>query len=210
MHSKKLEDTELWKAYRTKTDPDARRCLWVKEIYGAAANYLLDVRKTFPNYTLHDETHILNVLEAMGGLLGDQISRLSVGEMELLILAASLHDLGMVYTEEEKERCYQDEEAYSKFLRMYRPELLACSVEEWKEEDQQWYLRTLHPFRLWDVLENEQWSELFKNAPLEIVPKACILAVCQAHGEKPEELHKNKKLEYLAADDVDPLFSRTQ
>lgn len=206
MHSKNLEDTKLWKAYKTKNKSDASRSLWVKEIYGAAANYLLDVRKTFPNYTLHDETHILNVLEAMGGLLGDQISLLTVGEMELLILAASLHDLGMVYTEEEKKRYYQDEEACSKFLRTYRPELLGCSVEEWKAEDQQWYLRTLHPFRLWDVLENEQWSELFKHAPLEIVPKACILAVCQAHGEKPEELHNNKKLEYLAADDVDPLF----
>lgn len=206
MHSKNLEDTELWKAYKTKINSEDRRSLWVKEIYGAAANYLLDVRKTFPNYTLHDETHILNVLEAMGGLLGDQISLLTVGEMELLLLAASLHDLGMVYTEEEKKRYYQDEEACSKFLRTSRPESLGCSVEEWKAEDQQWYLRTLHPFRLWDVLENEQWSELFKNAPLEIVSKDCILAVCQAHGEKPEELHNNKKLEYLAADDVDPLF----
>ena len=74
MHSKNLEDTELWKAYKTKINSEDRRSLWVKEIYGAAANYLLDVRKTFPNYTLHDETHILNVLEAMGGLLGDQIS----------------------------------------------------------------------------------------------------------------------------------------
>lgn len=210
MHSKNLEDTELWKAYKSKINSEDRRCHWVKEIYGAAANYLLDVRKTFLNYTLHDETHILNVLEAMGGLLGDQISLLTVGEMELLILAASLHDLGMVYTEEEKKRYYQEEEACSKFLRTYRPELLGCSVEEWKAEDQQWYLRMLHPFRLWDVLETEQWSELFKNAPLEIVPKACILAVCQAHGEKPEELHNNKKLEYLAADDVEPLFSRTQ
>lgn len=206
MHSKNLENTELWKAYKTKINSDARRSLWVEEIYEAAANYLLDVRKTFPNYTLHDETHILNVLDGIGGLLGDQISRLSVGEMELLILAASLHDLGMVYTEKEKKRYYQDEEACSKFLRTYRPELLGCSVEEWKAEDQQWYLRTLHPFRLWDVLENEQWSELFKNAPLEIVSKDCILAVCQAHGEKPEELHSNRGLQYLAADDVDPLF----
>lgn len=206
MHSKNLEDTELWKAYKTKNNSDVSRSLWVEKIYEAAANYLLNVRKTFPNYTLHDETHILNVLDGMGGLLGDQISLLSVSEMELLILAASLHDLGMVYTEEEKKRCYQDEEACRKFLRTYRPELLGCPVEDWKAEDRQWYLRTLHPFRLWDVLENEQWSELFKNAPLEIVSKDCILAVCQAHGEKPEELHSNRGLQYLAADDVDPLF----
>ncbi|MCI8365114.1 MAG: hypothetical protein HFG34_09230 [Eubacterium sp.] len=206
MHSKKLEDTMLWNAYQAKNNSDDRRSLWVKEIYEAAAKYLLDVRKTFPNYTLHDETHILNVLDAIGGLLGDQISQLAVGEMELLILAASLHDLGMVYTEEEKERYYHDEEACRKYLRTYRSELLGCPVEDWKEEDRQWYLRTLHPFRLWDALENEHWSELFKNAPLEIVSKECILAVCQAHGEKPEELRSNRELQYLTADDVDPLF----
>lgn len=71
--------------------------------------------ETFQNYTLHDETHILNVLDAMGGLLGDRIEQLTVGEIELLILAACLHDLGMVYTEDEKQRCFQDEEACRKF-----------------------------------------------------------------------------------------------
>jgi len=33
----------------------------------------------------------------MGGLLENQVTQLTVGEMELLILAAGLHDLGMVY-----------------------------------------------------------------------------------------------------------------
>lgn len=126
VHSKKLEETALWKAYQDQITCGSTRAIWVKEVHEAAATYMLDVRKTFQNYTLHDETHIINVLDAMGGLLGNQISKLTVGEMELLILAASLHDLGMVYTEIEKKRHYDDTEACRKFLKEYCPEFLDC------------------------------------------------------------------------------------
>lgn len=206
IHSKILEETALWKVYDKEAGSESRRRSWVREIYEAAAKYMLDVRSTFQNYTLHDETHILNVLDAMGGLLGDRISQLTVGELELLILAACLHDLGMVYTDREKQRWYQNETACKKFLREYKPELLGISADAWPEDVCQWYLRTLHPFRIPEVLRNKEWKELFDKRPLESVPKDCILAVCKAHGEKPKELSINRNLEYLSANDVDPLF----
>ena len=80
VHSKKLEETALWKEYTKRNDVDCERYVWVNAVYEYAANYLKDVRRTFGNYTLHDETHILNVLEALGGVLGNQITNLSVGE----------------------------------------------------------------------------------------------------------------------------------
>ncbi len=104
VHSKTLEETALWKSYQKKVTSERTRGNWIKEVYETAVKYMIDVRQTFQNYTLHDGTHIINVLDAMGGLLGDQISKLTVGEMELLILAASLHDLGMAYQDEEKQR----------------------------------------------------------------------------------------------------------
>ena len=61
--AKKIEETALWKEYTKRNDVDCERQIWVKDVYGYAANYLKDVRRTFGNYTLHDETHILNVLE---------------------------------------------------------------------------------------------------------------------------------------------------
>jgi hypothetical protein len=206
VHSKNLEETKLWMSYQEKTVSSQERSRWVKEVYEAAAKYLLDVRLTFQNYTLHDETHILNVLDAMGGLLGDKIGQLSVGEMELLILAACLHDIGMVYTEEEKQNCYEDETSCKKFLRKYCPELLGRPAQEWTEDIRKWYLRTLHPFRLADVLQNEAWKELLDRRPLDAVPKRCMIAVCQAHGENPTDLCHNSDLEYLSADEADPLF----
>lgn len=205
-HSKILKDTALWQAYQSKVLSDEKRRSWIKEVYESAVTYMLDVRVTFGNYTLHDETHILNVLDAIGGLLGNQIERLTAGEIELLILSACLHDVGMVYTDEEKNRCYQDETACKKFLREYCPELLGCPALEWPEDIRKWYLRTLHPFRLHEVLQNEAWKELFDECPLEVVPKRCIIAVCQAHGQNPAELLHNRDLKYLAANDAEPLF----
>lgn len=206
IHSNNLEETALWKTYQNKIDPGSTRAGWVKEVYAAAVKYMVDVRQTFQNYTLHDKTHIINVLDAMGGLLGNRIHELTVGETELLILAACMHDLGMVYTDEEKKRHYDDTEACSKFLREYCPEYLDCPVEDWTEDIRQWYLRTLHPFRIPEVLQNEAWKELFAHCPLEVVPRRCILSVCKAHGENPEEFSRDRDLDYLAANDTNPLF----
>ncbi len=206
VHSEKLEETALWRTYQGKLSSNDKRSTWVKDMYEAAAKYLMDVRQTFQNYTLHDETHILNVLDAMGNLLGNKIEELSVGEAELLILSACLHDLGMVYTKEEKLRWYQDETSCRKFLREYCPELLGRPAQEWTEDIHMWYLRTLHPFRLPEVLQNPSWRELFANCPLDVIPRRCILAVCQAHGENAAELSNNRDLEYLSASETDPLF----
>jgi hypothetical protein len=52
----------------------------------------------FPEYTLHDEVHLRRVTHLMGVLLQESnaLARLSYIEITLLILAAYLHDVGMV------------------------------------------------------------------------------------------------------------------
>lgn len=205
-HAKQLRDTALWQAYREKASAEGERALWVEKVYDASAAYLSDVRRAFINYTLHDETHVLNVLDAMAGLLGDQISRLTAGELELLILAACMHDLGMVYTDEERQSWLENETECGQFAREYCPELLGCPAEDWPEGTRQWYLRTLHPFRLPEVLQNREWKALMAQRPLEVVSLRCILAVCRAHGEEPESLRGNGDLAYQAASETDPLF----
>ena len=170
IHSKKLEETALWKEYEKEAGSGNKRVIWVKDVYEYAVEYLKDVRRNFDNYTLHDETHILNVLDAMGGLLGDQISCLSVGELELLILVASLHDIGMVYTDEEKNEKYEDIESRKQFLREDYPEFLRSTKEEWTEDMWQSYLRKLHSWRIAEVLNKKVWKELLDQRPLDVVP----------------------------------------
>lgn len=205
-HSRVLEDTRMWKTYLAGLPKDDSRSAWVHQVYDSSTMYLKDVRLTFQNYTLHDETHVLNVLDAMAGILGDQISQLTGGEVELLILVACLHDLGMVYTESEAKQCFSNKKQTREFLRINCPELLGCPVEDWPDSIRQWYLRSLHPFRLPEVLQNEAWREVFSTRPTEIVPKRCIIAVCQAHGEDPKVFSQNSNMEYLEASDADPLF----
>lgn len=205
-HSKELEESVLWKEYEKKASAGSERRTWVKNVYEYATDYLKDVRRNFENYTLHDETHILNVMDAMGGLLGDQISNLSVGELEVLILVASLHDIGMVYTDEEKNEAYEDAENRKKFLREKYQEALGSKKEEWTEDMWQCYLRDLHSWRVAEVLNNRAWNELISQRPLDIVPLNTIVTICEAHGYNPSDMVGERRLDYLPANDVSPLF----
>lgn len=205
-HSRVLEDTAMWKTYLAGLPKGDARSAWIRRVYDSSVEYLKDVRLRFQNYTLHDETHVLNVLDAMAGILGDQISRLTTGEAELLLLAACLHDLGMVYTDDEAAQWFSDKKQTREFLRANCPELLGCPVEDWPDSIRQWYLRSVHPFRLSEVLQNKAWKEIFAACPAKIVSKRHIIAVCQAHGEDPEVFSKSGDMEYLPASDADPLF----
>ena len=64
----------------------------------------------------------------------------------------------------------------------------------------------MHPFRISQVLQHSAWRELFANCPKEIAPYRCILAICQAHGQTPEDFQGSRDMEYLEASDADPLF----
>lgn len=61
--------------------------------------FLGEIRRTAPNYTLHDLTHSVNVIDLMGQLINNK--NLSVFEVVLLIYSALLHDIGMVKLEGE-------------------------------------------------------------------------------------------------------------
>lgn len=205
-HSKTLEETSIWMCYQKKVFSDDKRIQWVKDVYGAAVEYLKDVRTTFGNYTLHDETHVLNVLDAMAGLLGEQISNLSVGEAELLILSACLHDIGMVYTDKEISQLYNNKKICEKFLRENCPEWSGYSYNEWPKDIRLWFLRKQHPFRLPQILQNKEWKVLFDEIPNTAIQKKYIIAVCQSHGEDPKSFIGNSNLKYLEASETDILF----
>lgn len=206
-HPKTLEETALWELYEKKVpEKDSSRRMWVRDVYDNAVTYLKRVCETFPNYTLHDETHVLNVIYAMGAILGDQIDNLSTGEIELLILAAALHDIGMVYDEADRQNAFKDERKCMRFLKENSPELIGVPYTEWSDNTRQWYLRTLHPFRLHEILSTGEWKALFDIRPRDVVPMQNIIAVCQSHGEDISSIKDNALLKYLPAHETVPLF----
>ena len=201
-----LRQTRLWKLYEKKASSE--RQVWTERICAMAAEALKTARDDFPNYTLHDERHILNALYAMGGVLGNQAGNLSADELELLILSASLHDVGMTFTQEERRKALNDRNQSEDFLRKNCPEYLGTLPDEWPHDRRrlkQSYLRSLHPFRVREVLERrEEWRKAFAESPADAVSKETVVAVCKAHGQTPEELRDERALRPRRG--ADPLF----
>ncbi len=113
-----LENTSLFRALgpRAETDDAAT------EIVGALPRFCqeaADRLKAFPTlhgqYTLHDETHCLRVVELMGRLIPkDVLEQLNAAELALLIMSAYFHDQGMVLSDQEL-RNLDDDLAYRVF-----------------------------------------------------------------------------------------------
>ncbi len=95
--AKTLEDTKLWMALQEKDQQGMSALVGaLPDLCEEAASRMKMVPVDFPLYTLHDETHLLRVVEIMGLILGDTIEQLNSLELALLILSAYMHDLGMV------------------------------------------------------------------------------------------------------------------
>ena len=207
-HSKKLRDTRIWEIYSQKVldeDQGYSRLGWVEEVFEVSTNYLSLVRDTFPNYTLHNERHVLNVIDIMGGLLGDQISNLTCAEAELLILVACFHDIGMVYDKDEQKYHFSNTNKFDHFLQQRYPEQYGSTYDELSDDIRRDYLRMLHPFRIAEVLHKNDWKVYFTGAKKRLALEH-IIVVGQAHGEDWGKTSAWASLTCQEDDDVDLLF----
>ena len=78
---------------------DSRFACEIKQLmtlhFEAAKLFLAEGRRPHQNFTLHDITHSMNVVDFMGQLFKD-LSQVSSAELSILIYAALFHDIGMV------------------------------------------------------------------------------------------------------------------
>lgn len=103
--AKKIEDTELWRVLRDLQDDLARPLVEQLPILcQEAADRMKAMPTTSPQYTLHDEIHLLRVTQLMVIVLGETKTVLNSVELILLILAAHFHDQGMVIGDEEYQK----------------------------------------------------------------------------------------------------------
>lgn len=104
-----LASTTLWKrlnkpfANERETEVAKHLATGLSEICRLASDRMTGMSIFHPQFTLHDETHLLRVTELMAKLIPNQVldEILNPVEIALLILAAHYHDTGMVPDVEE-------------------------------------------------------------------------------------------------------------
>ncbi|MBM3216750.1 hypothetical protein FJZ36_17790, partial [Candidatus Poribacteria bacterium] len=102
-----FNDSRFWDELHRKGRNAEELCATIQKFVESARAVLKTILRDMPQFTLHDETHILNVLGIMEGLVPDNVLRkLSNLEIGLCILAAYAHDLGMALPADERDRLY--------------------------------------------------------------------------------------------------------
>lgn len=134
-----LGKTVLYKRLKEKCEKNCQHevLALVSEVGTFAVMRLKTVIKNMPEFTLHDETHIFNMLTIMGKIIpASTLENLSVPDLLMLILSVFLHDIGMA--PEEKyilawknqlpddgydEELLKEKEVFSRFRMTYTHQL---------------------------------------------------------------------------------------
>jgi len=163
----------------------------VGEICDFAINRAKAIRDTFPTYTLHDETHVCNVLRLMESLLGNRIEELTRDETAMLILSACCHDIGMSYNDDDKKDALDNRDRLDKYLDQRPSEYVKAyenGIEDpiLTEEMAQNYFRSIHHERVQDLLYTQEWPPILNGC----VDREDLIMICQSHGENISGLNE--------------------
>lgn len=141
------------------------------------------IRDTFPMFTLHNETHICNVMRLMAELLGNDLDKLTRDETAMLIMSACCHDIGMSCSEEEKKDLLGDIDRLNRYLERNHHEYVkaysAGRAEPVMTDDMiQNYLRSIHHERVMELLNAIEWPRVLRGK----IDREDLICVCQSHG----------------------------
>ncbi len=183
------QEENLWKILEEKSTGDRKFIDSIEEMCDFAIKRDLTIRDTFPNFTLHDETHICNVLRLMDNLLGKEREQLTPEECAMLVLAACYHDIGMSYSKEDRERILKDHDrlnAYldanpSAFIIAYSNDLQHPTMTEEIIQD---YFRAIHHERVSELLVAFEWPTSLRGR----VDRDHLIRVCQSHCQNNSAL----------------------
>ena len=196
-----IRDEKLWKILIQKAredDEDLQPDQRISDEYLSGIKAICDfgvdraktIRDTFPMYTLHDETHICNVLRIMAQLLGDHTDKLTRDEAAMLILAACCHDMGMSYSDQEKQELLDDRDRIDQYLEQHHDEYVKAyktnpDEPTFTDKMLRKYLRSIHHERISELLNRKPWPECLRGK----VDRKDLVRVCQSHGDNPSSLN---------------------
>jgi molecular chaperone HtpG len=106
-----IKECLVYKELLEKSKPDDGLIDKVSHFIQVASPLLdLIVAGPFKEYTLHNRDHAKKVLHIIGVIIGDNIKKLSVLELAILVYSSYLHDLGMCLTSTERKRIIESQE----------------------------------------------------------------------------------------------------
>lgn len=188
-------DEKLWAVLIEKTEKEDRNLpndqqiggeylAGIKIICNFGKDRAITIRNTFPMFTLHDETHICNIMRLMYALLELHSEVLSRDETAMLILAACCHDIGMSYSDNDKSELLADLDRINQYLDDNHSEYVKAYAEggnipKMSDDMIQNYLRSIHHERIVDLLCNFDWPKVLEGK----VDREDLIHVCQSHGK---------------------------
>ena len=185
----------LWSCLKEKAEsedaglPESEKCAesylaGMRTVCDFAVDLAKTIRDFFPMYTLHDETHICNVLRKMAQLLGEQgVAQLSRDEAAMLILAACCHDLGMSCSEEQQLELENDPVRLERYCNDHPGAYV--KMKEQKEGEPlsddllRDFLRAFHHERVLDILTEKEWPTVLNGK----VRRSDLVDICRSHGK---------------------------
>jgi hypothetical protein len=173
-----FKETKLW-AHLEKTEKDHIKIAQVDDLIDYALPLLDRIVETFPTYTLHNGQHQLNILNRMSDLLGKRINTLTSLETVILILGSFFHDIGMVFSDPERDNL-KNEYFFDDFLNKNPAAKLSVSGStELSVEIAEWYCRWIHAKRVWVYLDRKEDKLIWDGLNL----KKGLGEVCVSHNE---------------------------
>lgn len=192
-------DEKLWKKLVEKTAAEDvgkpvnlqcgdRYLSAIRGICDDAIAQAVTIRDMFPLYTLHDQTHICNVIRIMENLLGDQVEKLSRDEMAMLILAACCHDIGMSCGKTQLQELLEDPARLENYLEDHPDAYIRTrgikNLTELPDDLLRDFLRAVHAERISDILLLMEWPEILQGK----VDRQDLIEVCRSHGETAHKI----------------------
>lgn len=201
-------DSELWKYFDNKAKSEGMGVEFISAV-GAVCeegqNLAKSINEFFPNFTLHDVTHIENVCSWMWELLGDKQRELSAREAALLVMAACCHDMGMAVSDEQKEDMRSraiagDDPGWANFFKRHHSYYLEMrSSHEVSDEMLRCYIRENHAARVAEQLES--WDGVLDSEGLH---RKDFIALCASHGSDLSSIDETVRKKEFAGGALDP------
>ncbi|MBR2954381.1 MAG: ATP-binding protein [Clostridia bacterium] len=191
--------TELWGLLKKRIEADDLSLDFLTSV-GKVCNIGItlskDIIRFFPTFTLHDETHIMNVCNWMVKLLGKRKSEVSAYDLALLVMSACCHDIGMSVSDNQAEDLRSNPDSYDwkqHFKYYLKDEEKFSKTGIISDQMLRNYIRVNHHKRISQQITQTDWPEELSQKGIN---RSALIELCASHGESLEKLNAARWQKY--------------